>query len=1011
MIIRNAVGDILAVVRGIYLVELRYFWFTVKICTPSMVSLQALLLTTCFWLTGIVLGQDFAYRNYGTEQGLPSSEVYQITQDQDGFMWFATDQGVARFDGYSFQTFTESHGLPDKVVFGFSQDEQGRIWVFTLSRKLAYFEDGKFHEPPINHLMEEIPPHYGNISSVVVRSLDEVYVGLNLGPPYHVQDGELKQLEKSIAQHAYLSVHQLQKNQIITGLVSIPNQPYGSKAKHLNLRINGTSIPYPLTSATLGKNYSSIIDQDGDIVLCNNSVFMRIREQKVVQFQQVKAQPAVISLFQDQAGDLWASTMKQGVLRFVDGDLSQEPTVYLPELTVTSSYQDHEGNYWFSTLEDGVFFIVDFTFHHLQSQEARQPRVNCIEAQDNEVFLGMKSGEVIRLSLLPNRAYDEVKIQDGQEVRSLASFREGVVITHYGSTPSTFYQQGQELLLEAKFYFFQERNNSCWAIGRHSGFRSNMGPPWVWNELFQTNAPIVSAFVDSSSALWIGTNFGLQRFSQKEGLVDWSSRHPHLSGSVRSIVAYPPLNALILAVKSVGLVLMQGDQVQKIAIPQAWKEASFNSLQVGQNGEVWAGSNQGLFRFWPATVATAGSWERYCKADGLPSDEVHEIKLKGDTVFMATSKGGAYFDRRQLPTTRPQTKLSLTSIGVNGKTYLPGNKLSFPADSNNLSIRFFGLNYRHAGNVEYEYRLLGAEEDWVKTKALEVRYSGLAPGSYTFLVQESKGKGAVAGQLLSQEIEILPPLWSRPWFIGLSALLLLGFTSLLFYWRSRNLKNKYRLLESLYASEQKALRAQINPHFIFNALNSIQKFILSSDKHSAQKYLSIFSRIIRQSLNHSNQEFVPLSEEIELMERYVQLESLRLDHPIAFHVTMDETINPYTIEIPPMLIQPFIENAIWHGLIPKAGPGRIDLELKQVDAGKIWCNVRDNGVGIPLEQLESLAENLLEENPSGTGITGQRVKLLWKKFNVQESIQIRNQHDEQGRVVGASVELVIPANF
>ncbi|MCB0400779.1 MAG: tetratricopeptide repeat protein [Flavobacteriales bacterium] len=210
--------------------------------------------------------------------------------------------------------------------------------------------------------------------------------------------------------------------------------------------------------------------------------------------------------------------------------------------------------------------------------------------------------------------------------------------------------------------------------------------------------------------------------------------------------------------------------------------------------------------------------------------------------------------------------------------------------------------------------------------------------------------------------------------------------------------------------ELKALKAQINPHFIFNALNSVQKHIIDNNKEQAHDYLAKFGKIMRSTLENSEMKAIPIKEELELLTTYVELESKRVKNGIEFHIELDEQIDEYNSTIPPMLIQPFIENAIRHGISNLEQKGEIRLTLKQED-DKLTCIVIDNGIGREASMKRKQQSVQAQHRSMGMEITRNRLRNLWKKHGEQHDIEIEDLWDRNGNSLGTTVKITLPLDF
>ncbi|MCB0679438.1 MAG: histidine kinase, partial [Saprospiraceae bacterium] len=201
---------------------------------------------------------------------------------------------------------------------------------------------------------------------------------------------------------------------------------------------------------------------------------------------------------------------------------------------------------------------------------------------------------------------------------------------------------------------------------------------------------------------------------------------------------------------------------------------------------------------------------------------------------------------------------------------------------------------------------------------------------------------------------------------------------------------------------------QMNPHFMFNSLNSIQEFINRNDKHSANTYLTRFAALIRSILNTSSEDRILLSEEIRQLENYLELEKLRLEGSLDYEVKVDPLIDPDWTFLPTMLIQPYVENAILHGLFHKTGPKRLELSFTRLDEQLLLCRITDNGIGRKLAASIKL-ERYGRHQSMGSSMTGQRMELLQKLQKQPVSVRIVDLEDPStGAPLGTEVELTIP---
>ena len=262
----------------------------------------------------------------------------------------------------------------------------------------------------------------------------------------------------------------------------------------------------------------------------------------------------------------------------------------------------------------------------------------------------------------------------------------------------------------------------------------------------------------------------------------------------------------------------------------------------------------------------------------------------------------------------------------------------------------------------------------------------------------------------------MPVTIGTPWYATsiarfLMVIFLLGVIYSGYRYRIAQIRKEERLhtefQRKLADMEMSALRAQMNPHFIFNCLNSIENFVIKNDTLRASTYLNDFARLIRLILQNSRSQYVPLVDEIESLELYLQMESLRFTHKFDYEFLVDENVDPRSIEIPPMLIQPYVENAIWHGLMHKNTTGRLDISLSRKN-GTLQCVIEDNGIGRQKSMEINAARRVKKKKSMGMSITEDRIKLLNELYNMNTEVKIEDLKNADGNSLGTRIEINIP---
>ena len=344
-----------------------------------------------------------------------------------------------------------------------------------------------------------------------------------------------------------------------------------------------------------------------------------------------------------------------------------------------------------------------------------------------------------------------------------------------------------------------------------------------------------------------------------------------------------------------------------------------------------------------------------------------------------------------------------------GRIMSDPEKLTLAYTDNSVQIDFNAVNFRSPEDNRFAYRVAPAPDsswrllNWQHT----VNFSNLAPGKYRIQLKLFSASNRWPEQVRELTIVVKPPFWRSWWFITLSIAVLTVAVWLLYRTRIRRLREKMSLDQQLAEYEMKALHAQMNPHFIFNSLNSIKEMILHQDTRNASLYLSRFAQLIRLNLEHSRKTFITLRQNIEYLESYLEMEQLRFAD-FNYHIGIRGEIDVDEIRIAPMLIQPLVENAIWHGLLPNSGNKQLNI-LFYIDEEKLVCEIEDNGIGI---RRSLLNKNDLQQMHTSMGIGNirQRIAILNEKYRISCSLSIRDKSEISGAMdTGTVSKLVVPA--
>jgi ligand-binding sensor domain-containing protein len=454
-----------------------------------------------------------------------------------------------------------------------------------------------------------------------------------------------------------------------------------------------------------------------------------------------------------------------------------------------------------------------------------------------------------------------------------------------------------------------------------------------------------------------------------------------------------------------------GRTIVKALFPELTEVTFFNVFKDSVQN-IWLSSEQGLYRYNPVRQ----SLELFDNSDNLQNNHYSFGQLFRNSsgyVLLPGFNGISYFIPEKIPLQNDSLQVFVMNVTVNkdDSSYLIKKTASLNYSQNAVVFDFVAPYFFNAGKVKYRYMLQGVDKDWINTGSnTSVRFTSLEPGSYTFKVAASlNGKDWYDSKEPFLFI-IHPPFWQHWWFKLLCVVLIIAPGYLLFRRRVDIIKQREvreRAYEKKIAEvEMSSLRAQMNPHFMFNSLNSINNFILKNDPDNASGYLTIFSRLMRLILDNSRSEWVLLENELKALELYIELEALRFDHSFTYSIDITKDINPESIMIPPMIIQPYVENAIWHGLLHRKEPGgRLCIAIWK-NNGALNIEIRDNGIGRE-ESQKRKSKTATKQKSHGMQITAQRLDIANKLYHINATVAIRDITTGNGPAEGTVVLLSI----
>jgi signal transduction histidine kinase len=369
-----------------------------------------------------------------------------------------------------------------------------------------------------------------------------------------------------------------------------------------------------------------------------------------------------------------------------------------------------------------------------------------------------------------------------------------------------------------------------------------------------------------------------------------------------------------------------------------------------------------------------------------------------------------------VPINHGTPRIVLTKLETSDSTYLfNGSGTSeignwkFSYNTNNLTFYFNSLNLLNPDKDRFSVQLEGFD---VSFKDLgsdrKATYTNLPAGKYKFIVKVINLNTRQSETQTLLEFTIRPPFWQTWWFYIYSSVALIAVLWFVYYTREQRLRKEVQAKLEVAELEMQALQSQMNPHFVFNVLNSLQRYILERDADKGVQLLGDFSSMIRQTFSLSSKKKISLREEILYLETYLRLEQDRFAYKFQFKITADANVSLADVMIPSMLIQPMVENAVKHGLTPlKGDEGVLTVRFLAMDNQSLKCIIEDNGIGIEMSMF--LKRDNASHLSKALSITRRRIELLGRSNkDGRYSVTITDRSKRQSSLTGTCVEVILP---
>jgi ligand-binding sensor domain-containing protein len=997
-----------------------------------------------------IFTQNLYFNSYTTREGLTQNSVYSITQTKEGFMWFGTQHGLNRFDGKKITQieFKIDSSLADndfsQMITAMHTDAQDHFWIGTTEELLIYNRYTNILAKPIDQFPNLAFHEASWVEDIQSDDLDNLWILTRKRLYcYNINEKQMKEIsDNNIANHAVaISKSADGKTLFIASENFITvHDKNGFRRWDFNYfnHKNGRRI----------KNILSF-DHTICIVANDNSVWFfdfKEKKSKLRKFEEVfhGENPLIDPIELHRADDhtLWMGSRSQGVLI---ADLStrkvnRSSNIYhqnaLSKKFVLSLFTDIQHTTWIG-LSGGGAAKYDFnnTKFGLWRKEALPGEIeadNMIMSMytdnDEDFYCGTLIGGLLHTNVKTNKShYYKLPAKDVSktEANNIYTIVKGAgnllwMATWGGlcafdiKTKHMQLYNDKDLKTRQLGTLLKIKNQNKLIVGGYlMGLRffdfdknqwercpdlNNIMEKYDFRPRYMTQISDSTILVATEEKNVVKYNFVAGVFTFYPELENISNMCPHFYidknywwvGTNHGLIQVDANDQCIIKVwdKSTGL----PDNV-------------IYSVLSDETGKVWIGSNAGL----TAIDTTTGISKKYNENDGLQSMEFNTascLKDKNGNLWFGGINGFNKVSVEYQQDLQLTPKPIITSVHILNEPYKSDTVASYlseivlEANNNFINFEFQSPSYSQTDNLVYKYRLTPLDTGWIFCGTRNfVNYTQLSPGNYTFEVMAANSNLVWSKEAAFIKVFIHAPWYKTWWFYLVSSILLLSFVFHQYIRRVRQYKKDAEIKHRIAQTEMAALKAQMNPHFIFNCINSIDAYIQTNDKYHASFYLNKFARLIRNILESSKHNVISFHKDLDTIKLYVEMEEMRNDDKFKTVYLIDESIEAFDIKIPPLIVQPYIENAIIHGLRNKSDNEGL-LTIKVDKKGDfLFYDITDNGVGRAAAGTISHKKGL----SYGMQLSADRVHLFNEDMN--SNIEVMDLFDESGKACGTTIKL------
>ncbi len=928
--------------------------------------------------------QQAAYFKLGEAQ-FKGIQIYDVIQDEKLNYLFATNEGIFYYDYYNYEKL-ECDKAKSTSTFGFAKGMDGTIYCHNLNNQIFQIKNKKF-----TLLYELKDDEQSSDISLSISDLGDLVIGAKKIIVLN-KEGEL--LQKYNQHLHYLNkVFKTNDNSLIFHL-SISdsilvfkngafskqklNTPFNHNLTYLNfIRIGQLTYALDLRTKILYDfNFEKLTLKENE----QNELFRQIESFRIYQTK----------------NEVWLAGTLPGVYMLNEKTKTKQNSIYYEDYYISDVFNDAEGNILLSTFDEGVIVIPDInipdvinTFKNdLISSLNSNPQIGLV--------LGSSKGKLYNYAENKlNTIIDADKLSiitlQGNMDGSYMVFDDGKIKLYTTKTKTTqdvteASLKDAEFISNNKIYLATNRGLILMTI-------NEKGKPEI-EHIKNLSFRLYNIQYDKKNRLlYASSTRGL--FAMDENFDTTCIKFNNEDIFPTSTFLYN--DKIYISTKKNGILILENKKITGSILPNVNGKPEVLKKIVVYNNTIIASTSNSLYQ-----LDMQGKLIRSLHSIfGFSSSWVLDFTFHEGNLWVSHTNGVQKLNLNYINKSEKVPSISLNKISVNDLDYNSSSSNQLSSDQRKLEFILSSPTLRNHETTVYHYKLIGYDTKWSINpyQANKISYNALAPGTYTFQVKaENQG---VFSKVVHFSFTINQPIYLRWWFITLCILAFLIGVFILYKWQLNIQRKKSQLTNELNASKLTAIQSQMNPHFIFNSLNSIQDLILKGNIEHSYTYITTFSNLVRRTLNYSEKDFIDFDQEIKLLELYLSLEKLRFKKDFNYELIYKDIDD---ILIPPLLIQPFIENALVHGLLHKEGAKNLKITFTLTDI--LICTVEDNGVGREKAKAIKQRQHAEHESFSGKAIK-KRFEILTNVFEGEYGYVYEDLY-ENGEAIGTKVILMIP---